>query len=124
MDPKEVVLAYWSAMRTNDFARAAEWLAPDVIIDWPQSRERIRGRANFAALNAAYPAKGRWTFTLNRLVAGGAEVVTDVTISEGSIQARALTFHLVTGGHIVRQTEYWPDEYAAPDWRARWVERY
>ncbi|TCO04209.1 hypothetical protein EDB51_102141 [Vibrio crassostreae] len=29
MTPKQVVLGYWDAMRTNDFAKAAEWLAED-----------------------------------------------------------------------------------------------
>ena len=85
MKSKEIVLAYWSAMQTNDFASAAEWLSEGIVIDWPQSRERIRGRANFAALNTAYPAAGRWTFTMNRIVDGGAEVVTDMTISDSAV---------------------------------------
>ena len=124
MQPKAVVLAYWDAMRTNDFAKAARWLAEDVVVDWPQSRERIRGRANFAEINAAYPADGRWTFILNRIVAEGDDVVTDVTVSDGTMRARALTFHSVRGDLIARQTEYWPDDYPAPEWRHRWVERY
>lgn len=124
MEPKEVVLAYWEAMRTNDFARAADWFTEDILIDWPQSRERIRGRGNFAALNHAYPAAGRWTFTMNRILAEGAEVLTDMTISDGTVAARALTFHSVRDGVIARQTEFWPDDYPAPDWRAGWVERY
>lgn len=124
MEPKDVVLSYWDAMRTNDFSRAAEWLAEDIVIDWPQSRERIRGRENFAALNSAYPAAGRWIFTMNRILAEGAEIVTDMTISDGAVVARALTFHSIKDGLIARQTELWPDDYLAPDWRAAWVERY
>ena len=124
MDPKDTVLAYWAAMRTNDFARASEWLAEDLVIDWPQSRERTNGRENFAALNSAYPAAGRWTFAMNRILAEGAEVVTDMTISDGAVVARALTFHRVENGLIARQTEFWPEDYPAPDWRAGWVERY
>jgi limonene-1,2-epoxide hydrolase len=124
MEPKDVVLAYWEAMRTNDFAKAAEWFTADIVIDWAQSRERIHGRKNFAALNHAYPAAGRWTFTMNRIVAEGAEVVTDMTISDGAVVARALTFHSVRDGLIARQTELWADDYPAPDWRAAWVERY
>ncbi|MCY1126594.1 nuclear transport factor 2 family protein [Frigidibacter sp. RF13] len=124
MEARATVLAYWDAMRTNDFAAAARWLAEDVVIDWPQSRERVNGRANFAALNHAYPTSGRWTFTLNRIVAEGAEVVTDVTVSDGTVIARAVTFHEVADGLIRQQTEYWPDDYPAPAWRRQWVERY
>lgn len=124
MEPKAVVLAYWEAMRTNDFAKAAEWFTEDIIIDWPQSRERIHGRANFATINSAYPAADRWTFTMNRILAEGAEVVTDMTIGDGGVVARALTFHCVRDGLIARQTELWSEDYPAPDWRATLVERY
>ena len=27
MTPKQVVLGFWDAMRSNDFAKASEWLA-------------------------------------------------------------------------------------------------
>ncbi|EPW5502439.1 nuclear transport factor 2 family protein, partial [Vibrio vulnificus] len=27
MNSKEVVLAFWDAMKTNDFAKASEWLS-------------------------------------------------------------------------------------------------
>ncbi|MDV5054727.1 nuclear transport factor 2 family protein, partial [Vibrio sp. T13N] len=29
MNSKEVVLAFWDAMKTNDFTKASEWLSPD-----------------------------------------------------------------------------------------------
>lgn len=119
-----LIRAYWSAMRSNDFAAAALHLAEDVVIDWPQSRERIRGRVNFVAVNSAYPAHGPWTFAINSLVAQGDRGVTDVTVSDGVMTARAITFHHVARGLIAAQTEYWPDDYPAPAWRARWVEKY
>ena len=124
MTAEVIVRAYWDAMATNNFRKAAEWLSEDVLIDWPQSRERIKGRENFVALNHAYPAHGRWTFGLNRLLSQGNEVVTDVSISDGVLAARALTFHTVATGLIHHQTEFWPDTYRAPEWRAAWVERY
>lgn len=124
MKSKEIVLAYWSAMQTNDFASAAEWLSEGIVIDWPQSRERIRGRANFTAFNETYPAAGRWRFTLDRILAEGNEVVTDVVITDGKVIARALSFVTVENGTIARITEYWPEDYPAPDWRTALVERY
>ncbi|GAM66862.1 hypothetical protein JCM19236_3192 [Vibrio sp. JCM 19236] len=57
MSPKEVVLAYWQAMQSNDFAKASEWLSPDFECYWPQSKELILGRDKFIALNSSYPAK-------------------------------------------------------------------
>ena len=37
MTPKEVVLAYWKALQSNDFIRGSEWLSEDFELYWPQS---------------------------------------------------------------------------------------
>ena len=121
MTAKDVVLQFWQAMRGNDFDAAAQWLAEDFENYAPQSSEVIVGRANFAAVNANYPAAGRWQFDVNTIVAEGDQVVTDVAITDGVVAARAITFHTVVDGLISRQTEFWPDDYAAPAWRAAWV---
>ncbi|MGF1754313.1 nuclear transport factor 2 family protein, partial [Vibrio makurazakiensis] len=81
MTAKDIVLAYWQDMEGNDFFKAAEWLSPDCEIHWPQSQEVILGRENFGRVNSEYPAKGKWSFVINRIVAEGEEVVTDVTVS-------------------------------------------
>lgn len=122
MNAKETVLAFWEAMRTNDFSHAANFLAEDFEGYWPQSAELIRGRENFAAINQAYPAQGRWTFTLNTIVCEGDRVVTDVSITDGHAKARAITFHTVANDLIAKQVEFWPDEYEAPAWRSQWVQ--
>lgn len=119
---RHVVEQFWAAMNTNDFGTAAAWLHDGYQLDWPQSQECIRGRDNFSAVNEHYPSAGPWRFAIQRLVAGEDEVVTDVTVTDGVITARAITFSQVRDGKIVRQTEYWPDPYPAPAWRARWVE--
>lgn len=120
--PRDLVLQFWHVMQSNDFHAAAQRLSPDFEGVWPQSGEMIRGRENFASLNTAYPAKGRWHFTVNRCVAEGDAVVTDVTITDGDIVATAITFHTVKNDQITRQVEYWPDPYDPPAWRAQWVE--
>ncbi len=121
MTPKDVVSAFWDARATNDFAAASLWLAPDFQGFWPQSKEQIKGRNDFAAINTAYPAAGRWQFDVQAIVAEGDTVVTDVAITDGAINTRAITFHTVKDGLITHQREYWPDDYPAPAWRAQWV---
>lgn len=110
-------------MQTNDFTLAGELLHDDYILEWPQSGERIRSRANFIAMNVNYPAHGRWKFTVQRLVAEGEVVVSDVEVTDGVVVGRAITFSTVRDGKILQQTEFWPDPFEAPDWRAQWVER-
>ncbi len=120
---RQVVERFWAAMGENDFQAAGELLHDEFVLEWPQSGERIRGRSNFVAINEQYPATGRWRFTLHRLVADSSGVVTDVTVTDGTVSGRAITFSEVRDGRIVRQTEYWPDPFEPATWRARWVEQ-
>ena len=121
-DSKRVIERFWAAMQTNDFKRAGEILHDDYILEWPQSGERIRGRANFVAINENYPAHGRWEFVIHRIIAEGDQVVSDVDVTDGVIMGRVITFSTVQDGKILKQTEFWPDPFEAPDWRAGWVE--
>ncbi len=121
MTSKEVVLAFWDAMKTNDFAKASEWLSPEFEGFWPQSGELTVGRGNFIAINSFYPANGAWLFDINSIVSDGPTVVTDVSITDGVQRARAITFHTVENEKICKQTEFWPDDMEAQHWRSEWV---
>ncbi|WP_045382082.1 nuclear transport factor 2 family protein [Vibrio campbellii] len=123
MTEKDIVLNFWNVMASNDFYAAAECLSPDCEVIWPLTKEVIRGRKNFAELNSAYPAGGKWTFTIERIVGENDQVVTDVIVSDGVRSDRVITFHSIRDGLICKQVEYWPEDYAAADWRAQWVER-
>ncbi len=122
MNSVEIVREYWSRMQTNDFAFAAEILSDQFILDWPQSNERIRGKKNFIAVNTEYPSQGRWDFTVNRIIGDQNTVVTDVSVTDGTIKARAITFSTVMDDKIANQIEYWPDDYSAPENRKHLVE--
>ncbi len=121
MNSKEVVLAFWDAMKTNDFAKASEWLSSDFEGFWPQSGELIVGRDNFTAINSYYPANGTWEFVVHSIVCDGETVVTDVSITDSVQKARATTFHTVENGLIRKQKEFWPDPMEAQEWRSKWV---
>jgi len=120
---KHVVEQFWQLMGANDFHAAGECLHDEFVLDWPQSGERIRGRDNFVAVNANYPAAGPWHITVERIVVDADGVATEVAVTDGVVSARAITFSQVRDGRIVRQVEYWPDPMEAPTWRAQWVER-
>lgn len=110
-------------MQTNDFAAAAEFLHDDYVLDWPQSGERVRGRQNFVAINANYPASGRWEFTVHCLIAEEDQVVSEVSVTDGTIMARVITFSTIRDEKILCQTEFWPDPFEPAAWRAQWVEK-
>jgi limonene-1,2-epoxide hydrolase len=118
----DIVREFWETMQSNDFRAAGKFLSDDYILEWPQSNERIRGRDNFAAMNAQYPAHGRWTFVINNIVGNEYEAVSDVSITDGVQSARAITFSTVKDGKICKQTEFWPENYQAPENRKHLVE--
>lgn len=118
----QVVQEFWRLMATNDFHAATSVMADDFVLEWPQSNERIRGARNFALLNTAYPAHGPWTFAINRLVCGEQDAVSDVSITDGVLVARAISFFTVTDGKIARMVEFWPEPYEAPFDRRQFVE--
>src|ERR687892_2586264 len=99
-DSKQIIEGFWAAMQTNDFEAAGEFLHDDYVLEWPQSGERIRGRANFVAINEQYPAHGRWEFAIHHIIAEGDQVVSDVGVTDGVITGRAITFSTVRDGKI------------------------
>ena len=114
---------FWELMMTNDFRSVGSVLGDEFVLEWPQSKERIRGRDNFVAMNEEYPHHGRWEFTINRIVGNDDEAVSDVFVTDGVQKARAISFFSVRDGRIVKMVEFWPDDYPAPENRKHLVEK-
>ena len=70
MKPTAVDIAreFWRLMASNDFDAVATVLAPEFLLEWQQSKERIRGIGNFVRMNCEYPAHGRWEFSIHHIV--------------------------------------------------------
>jgi ketosteroid isomerase-like protein len=119
----ELVTEFWRLMATNDFDSVGQVLADDFVLEWPQSKERICGAANFARMNREYDAKGLWRFTIHRIVANDREVVSDVSTTDGHTRGRAISFFDIVDGKIARITEFWPEEFEAPASREHLVEK-
>jgi hypothetical protein len=92
----------------------------DVVIDMPQSGERIRGRDNLKAMQDAYPGPPK--ITLRRIVGSG-----DVWVVEARSDYSGRIYYVAMiiefrEGKIIRETRYYADPFEAPTWRAQWVE--
>jgi ketosteroid isomerase-like protein len=103
-----------------------ELSADDVIQEWPQSGERIRGRDNAKAINDNYPEMTGSTpkLSLRRVSGEGAHWVVEGTIDYGD--GTPVSYVGVTelrDGRIAAVTEYFGNPFEAPAWRAQWVER-
>lgn len=122
MQAEAVVREFWRLMATNDFHSVKGVLAEELVVEWPQSKERIRGPKNFARMNAEYPANGKWRFSINELVVGQERVVTQVSVTDGVQSAEPVSFFTVADGKIVRIVEYWPEPFSPAENRRHLVE--
>lgn len=122
-DVVEIIRQFWRLMATNDFYCVGEVLSEDFTLEWPQSNERIRGAINFARMNTEYPASGPWRFTVDRIVASETEgAASDVSVTDGTLHGRAISFFTLLDGKISRIVEFWPEPYPAPANRRHLVE--
>jgi hypothetical protein len=120
-DVRAALQRHWEASDVNDFATEHQIYRDDAVLDYPQSGERIRGRANIQASRTAQPNLKR--FTVRRLLGGG-----DLWISELVMTYDAQPFYVVSimefeDGEVVHETQYFSDPFEPGPSRAQWVER-
>lgn len=105
----------------------SEMAADDMIQEWPQSGERIRGRANIIAVNEKYEgATGTApSLTLRRIVKPGEAWVVEGTIDYGDGTPVSIVSILETDaeGKVTRETDYFGNPFEAPAWRRQLVEQ-
>jgi ketosteroid isomerase-like protein len=110
----------------EELAQALDELSTDDLVqEWPQSGERIRGRDNVRAINDNYPRMTGSTprLTLRRVTGEGAHWVVEGTIDYGD--GTPVSYVGVTelrDGRIAAITEYYANPFEAPAWRAGWVD--
>jgi ketosteroid isomerase-like protein len=109
-------------MEARDWDGVAAQLHEDVVVDWPNTAERMRGRDDYLAVQRAYPEG--WHIHVLRVVDGGDTVVSEVRVDQDGKRFFAVSFFELADGMIARGVEYWSDgePAPAPEWRARWME--
>ena len=113
-EARELVVGLWTAMETRDWSTLELVLAPMFRAEFPQSGERF-DRTGFVRLNREYP--GDWHIRVISIVNGGDCIVTEVEVDIDGRTDRAVSFFRVQEGKIVALREFWPEPFAAPEWR-------
>ena len=129
-----VACQLWQHLNECEWDAARELLADDFESFWPQSREKIVGPDNFISVNREYPGQGeiqvldhkysydRWDKMHH--------ITTVVRISWTMPDGKKDELHGISffeidlEGIIHAVTEYWADDYLAPEWRKQYVETY
>jgi SnoaL-like domain len=112
---------HWSASDANDFEKEHRIYHEDAVLDYPQSGERTRGRINIQKQRAGQPSKKR--FSIRRIVGSGELWVTEFILTYDAKPAYTVSIMEFKGDKVARETQYFADPFAAPAFRAKWVER-
>ncbi|MGB8407030.1 MAG: nuclear transport factor 2 family protein [Mycobacterium sp.] len=120
-DVRDALEAHWAASDVSDFEAEHRIYRSDAVLEYPQSGERIRSRANIQASREAQPNTKR--FTVRRIVGTG-----DLWISELVMTYDEQPYYVVSiaefeDGVIVRETQYFADGFEPGPSRAQWVEQ-
>lgn len=120
-DVRVALRRHWAASDTNDFATEHQIYRADAVLDYPQSGERIRGRANIQASRTAQPNLKR--FTVRRMLGDGDLWVSELVMTYDEQPYYVISIMEFEGGQVVHETQYFSDPFEPGPSRAQWVER-
>jgi hypothetical protein len=109
------------ASDANDFATEHHIYRADAVLEYPQSGERIRGRANIQASRAAQPNLKR--FTVRRMLGGGDLWVTELVMTYDVQPPYGVSVMEFDAGELARESQYFSDPFEPGPSRAQWVEK-
>jgi ketosteroid isomerase-like protein len=119
-DRRAAIEAHYAAAAAQDMAGVSALYHEDAVAEYPQSGERILGRANLRALRENYPAT--LSFTINRIEGSGDLWVTQYVIDYDGMPSFVVSIMHFQGDHVDRETLYFADPFEPPAWRSQWVQ--
>jgi hypothetical protein len=112
---------HWAASAAGDQVAEHEIYHDDMVCEYPQSGEVIRGRSNLQALRSHHPGRPSG-FSLRRIVGKGNLWITEYVIIYEGKRAYTVSIMEFRDGKVSHETQYFADPFNAPAWRAQWVE--
>ena len=113
---------HWAASAAGDQIAEHEIYHDDVICEYPQSGEVIRGRRNLQSLRSHHPGRPSG-FDIRRIAGEGNLWITEYVINYEDKRAYTVSIMEFRDGKVSRETQYFADPFDAPAWRSEWVER-
>src|ERR1700738_223959 len=98
-----------AAPAATDFATEHQISRADAVLEYPQSGERIRGRANIEASRVAQPSTKR--FTVRRMLGGGALWISDLVLPYDGKPFYVVSILEFEDGEVVRETQYFTEAF-------------
>lgn len=146
MGNRQVVERFARAVSEDDFDTQDALIDEDYLLDYPQSGERFRGRANRRAMFEAYPGRVESGIrpSVNRIIGTDDQFVRqpfpawnlihlsgsgdDFQVTGTIHYPDGKTWHFVAlltlrAGKIWREINYFAEPFEAPAWRSQYAER-
>ncbi|MFY9655715.1 MAG: nuclear transport factor 2 family protein [Methylocystis sp.] len=120
-DLRAALNRHWAASDANDFETEHEIYREDAVLDYPQSRERVRGRRNIQSSRAAQPDRKR--FTVRRMMGVGDLWITEFILTYDERPSYTVSIMEFLDGKVAHETQYFGDPFEPGPSRAQWVER-
>jgi hypothetical protein len=123
MDDRETRAAlerHWRASNANDFAVEHAIYRDDAVLHYPQSGERIRGRARIEQSRAVQPSDKR--FAVQRIIGAGDLWVTELVLSYDGTPYHTVSIMEFSDGKVARETQYFAAPFEPGPSRAHLVE--
>jgi SnoaL-like domain len=112
---------HWAASDANDFETEHRIYHEDGVLEYPQSGERTRGRANIQKQRSSQPSNKR--FSVRRIVGSGNLWITEFILTYDGKPSYTVSIMEFRDAKVARETQYFADPFVAPAWRAHLVER-
>jgi hypothetical protein len=112
---------HWAASASGDLEAEHDIYDDNVVCEYPQSREKIRGRRNLQALRGHHPGKPAG-FAIRRIIGTGNLWVTEYEINYGDKVYQTVSIMEFKNDKVIHEVQYFAEPFDAPAWRAQWVE--
>ena len=121
-DIQKAIDHHWAASAAGDQVAEHDIYHDDVVCEYPQSGEIIRGRHNLQALRSHHPGRPSG-FVVRRIVGEINLWITEYVITYESKPMHTVSIMEFREGKVAHETQYFAEPFDAPGWRAQWVER-
>jgi len=118
---RDRIAQHWAASDRGDGETEQAIYRADAILDYPQSGERYRGRAQIQRQRDGNPADRR--FRALRIRGGGDLWVSEVVITYDDAPTYAVSVMEFADGVVAHETQYFADPFPVPAARASIAER-
>ena len=112
---------HWTASDAGDFEAEHGIYADHAVLDYPQSGERIRGRASILAARTAQPDRKR--FAVRRITGMAGLWISELVLSYDERPFHVVSIMEFESGQVVRETQYFGAPFEPGASRAQWVEQ-